>query len=275
MYYDSYSSYGYNFYGGFWGGKCHNYKEILPNFLIGTKYDVEDFIKKENVDVLIPLDSLTGKIWEWGFTGEIFYFPIEDYYILPEEAEINLVQKIVNYLSEGKRIAMFCIGGHGRTGYIASLVLGYEGISDPIGYLRENYCSHAIESTEQVEAISDFMGDPSLYYKYKPKPRPKLQSWVKTGVNYNTPKAVEKPNGFVNIGGQVVEAEVKDVPDDEDLQEEEVSSYEDEELERKAKNLGLTVDEYLEYLEAFQLYYERDPVDDMELYEGYWLKQFK
>lgn len=268
---------GSNFYN--WRKPCHSYKEILPNFFIGGTGHVQDFVQKEKVEVLIPLDSLTGKIWEWGFDGEIYYYPIEDYYILPEDAEINLVQKIINYLEQGKKVAMFCLGGHGRTGYIASLVLGYEGIADPIGYLRSNYCTEAVESTEQVKAIADFMGNPELYKKYRPKSK-KLQSWVYTGGSgfKGTVYSPEK-SAFVNVGGEIQEVKnesQQDVQEEESLEDDlEEYSINGISPEEGAKTLGLTIDEYLEYYDNFFDYYGREPVDLMELYEGYWLRQFK
>jgi len=67
----------------------------------------------------------------------------------------------------GKKVAIFCIGGHGRTGYFTSLLLGKLGIEDPIDYLRKNYCEKAVETNCQVEAIANFLDRPELIERYR------------------------------------------------------------------------------------------------------------
>jgi hypothetical protein len=77
------------------------------------------------------------------------------------------ITKILDRLSSNKKVGLFCMGGHGRTGYIASIVLGRLGYQDPIGFLRANYCKEAVESNEQVQRIADMLGRPELAEKYK------------------------------------------------------------------------------------------------------------
>lgn len=117
--------------------------------------------------MLIPLDNVDGKVWRWGFRGEILYIPIEDYSILPTDVEAIMVEKVMKLLEQGKKIAIFCIGGHGRTGYFTSLLLGKFGIDDPIGYMRTRYCKNVVETNSQVGAIADFINQPELKDKYK------------------------------------------------------------------------------------------------------------
>jgi hypothetical protein len=74
-------------------------------------------------------------------------------------------------LSQGKRVAIFCIGGHGRTGYFASLVLGKLGIDDPIAHIREKHCKKAVEDQSQVEHIADFLNRPEWKEQYKIFPK--------------------------------------------------------------------------------------------------------
>lgn len=143
---------------------CHEGPiEIIPNLLIGSYTERKDMILL-GVDVLVPLDFLDGDVWSMGFRGEILYYPIEDYGILPIDVATTLVGKIRAYLAEGKRVGLFCIGGHGRTGYVAALVLGAIGYEDPIAHLRTEYCKKAIETQEQIKGIATFLGDPSLLY---------------------------------------------------------------------------------------------------------------
>ena len=102
----------------------------------------------------LPVNLLN--IWNTGFRGEILYYPIEDYGVLPDEILERLVEEIIAWLDAGKRVGLFCAGGHGRTGYVAACVLIRQGVEKPISYLRERYCRHAVESQKQWEAILRF-----------------------------------------------------------------------------------------------------------------------
>lgn len=146
---------------------CHKVTEIFHKFYIGAKNQVKTMVQDIGVDVLVPLDSLQGDIWDWGFTGKICYYPILDFEDLPEDILARIVAEILENLEQGKLVGLFCLGGHGRTGYIAACVLGLLGIEDPIEYIRTNYCSKAIESNSQIRGISKFLNKPELYTKYK------------------------------------------------------------------------------------------------------------
>ena len=145
---------------------CHYDTQIYTNLYVGSLDDAYNMASY--CDVLVPLDSLGGDIWTV-FNGEIHYWPIEDMSVLPESILIRAVQDITDCLEAGKKVGIFCLGGHGRTGYIASCVLGYLGVEDPIGYLRENYCKKAVETRSQAEEIGKFIGNDELADKYFPK----------------------------------------------------------------------------------------------------------
>lgn len=129
--------------------------EIIPGLILGGIADLEEMICMQP-DVLVPLDHLLGDIWDTGFRGEILYCPITDYSILPDDVLDWLIGQICLRLRNGKRTAVFCIGGHGRTGYIASCVLFQMGISAPITYLRTHYSRRAVETEEQKLAVERF-----------------------------------------------------------------------------------------------------------------------
>lgn len=126
--------------------------EIIPGLLIGCVRDVREMVM-EGADVLVPLAFLDGSIWETPFRGEVIYCPIRDMKVLPEDVLHELVDKICSRLDEGKKVGIFCAGGHGRTGYVAGCVLARRGIKDPIGFLRRNYSSKAIETDQQADAV--------------------------------------------------------------------------------------------------------------------------
>ena len=145
---------------------CHYDTQIYTNLYVGSLDDAYNMASY--CDVLVPLDSLDGDIWNF-FNGEIHYWPVTDMSVLPESILIRAIQDITDCLEAGKKVGIFCLGGHGRTGYIAGCVLGYLGIEDPIGYLREHYCKKAVETRSQAEAIGNFIGNDELADKYFPK----------------------------------------------------------------------------------------------------------
>ena len=129
--------------------------EIVPGLILGSIYNLSEILYMKP-DVLFPLQSAPGWIWGEGFRGEIVYYPITDYNILPDDVLDRLVDALLEKLREGKRVALFCVGGHGRTGYVASCVLHMLGKKRPIAYLREHYSFEAVETVEQEHAIERF-----------------------------------------------------------------------------------------------------------------------
>jgi len=118
------------------------------------------------MDILIPLDSLSPEVWNSNFQGEIRYLPIDDFYVLPKEIAVKEAHKIIEDIKT-KKVAIFCLGGHGRTGYLASIILGLMEYKDPIKFIRDNYCISAVESLSQIEQIGEILEkDFSKYYTF-------------------------------------------------------------------------------------------------------------
>ena len=126
--------------------------EIVPGLILGGLRDLDDILAM-NPNVLVPLDRLPGSVWETGFRGEILYCPITDMKILPDDVLDELIERILAQLTAGKRVAVFCVGGHGRTGYVAACVLFRLGYDNPIGLLRKEYNRSAVETEEQAHAV--------------------------------------------------------------------------------------------------------------------------
>ena len=147
---------------------CHvGFKEVVPGLLVGKEYDVFDAVSK-GVDVLIPLAHLGADIFSSGFLGDILHLPIPDMGVMPEKAYDHYSSRVAKMIEQGARVAIFCLGGHGRTGLFAGAVLGKLGKDDPIGLLRSDYCSKAVESSAQVTALSTLLGHPEWVAKYPP-----------------------------------------------------------------------------------------------------------
>lgn len=135
--------------------QAHKVTEIYPGVVLGGLRDLDEILALKP-DVLVPLDRLPGTIWEDGYRGEILYMPIVDESILPESVLEFFVEQLLERICDKKRIAIFCIGGHGRTGYIASCLLYRLGIKDPITYIRKNYSLQAVETEEQEDAVQAY-----------------------------------------------------------------------------------------------------------------------
>lgn len=133
----------------------HQTTEIYPGVILGGLRDLDNILALKP-DVLVPLDRVPGTIWEDGYRGEILYIPIADESILPEHILESFIDQLLERICDKRRIAIFCIGGHGRTGYIASCLLYRLGIKNPIAYIRKNYSMQAVETEEQEDAVQAY-----------------------------------------------------------------------------------------------------------------------
>ena len=151
---------------------CHTGPvEVIDNLFCGSMREADAMVTSNRVDTLVPLESLDAKVWDLGFRGEILYYPIPDFGILPTDVLEELVSKVLFRLRQKKRIGIFCFEGHGRTGYVAAVILGKLGVEDPIRFLRKHYCEKAIESNVQVQHIAEVLDQPKLAERYGSKNR--------------------------------------------------------------------------------------------------------
>ena len=129
--------------------------EVFPGLILGGIGDLDAMLEMKP-DALAPLDRLPGRIWQTGFRGEILYYPITDGEVLPDDVLDALVEAIVSRVRAGKRVAVFCLGGHGRTGYVAACALFMLGVAKPIPFLWQRYSAAAVETEAQAAAVSRF-----------------------------------------------------------------------------------------------------------------------
>jgi len=92
----------------------------------------------------------------------VIFYPIEDRFAPKNPQSFNkLLKEIHRHLSKKKHVHIQCFGGHGRTGLTIACILGkFYGIKDPVRYVRENYCSKAVETFVQHKFISSITGCP-------------------------------------------------------------------------------------------------------------------
>lgn len=102
---------------------------------------------------------LTGKSLPW-HDGEEFLFAITDHSVPKSAPEFKkLIAHLSKRISEGRRIHIGCIGGHGRTGMVLSaLVREVKGEADAITWVRKHYCKKSVETTTQVEFLVKHFG---------------------------------------------------------------------------------------------------------------------
>lgn len=85
--------------------------------------------------------------------------PIEDFQV-PRGAQykevVEAVQQALDAALSGKLVYVGCMGGWGRTGLFLAVVAKACGFRDPVGYVREHYSSHAVETREQRRYVDEF-----------------------------------------------------------------------------------------------------------------------
>lgn len=125
----------------------------------GSKMDmvVSDY---KGFDVLMPLVDLIGpSVYSQGFKGRIWYTPAPDGGTWPVGVYHQALEDIRGAARDGRKVLVFCLGGHGRTGTMVAGLLGrYEKASDPIAAVRERYCKEAVEGIDQCKLVYQAAG---------------------------------------------------------------------------------------------------------------------
>lgn len=143
--------------------------EVIPGLWLGSYRAESKFLQV--CSTIVPLNDAVD-VWSSGWRGDILYVPIRDYKALPDDVLSKYVGIVVEKLTAGEHVGIYCLGGHGRTGYFAAAVLWALGIpqlagKEPIEYLRAHYCKDAVESDEQVMSLVRYTGIKELSSKYK------------------------------------------------------------------------------------------------------------
>lgn len=120
----------------------------------------------EDADVYVSLDvEQPVYYWEQPWYEDEgkkhIRFPIEDMFIPDDSDDFkSCIEYLQYYLSQGKKIHVGCIGGHGRTGMVLSALvqasMGDNLVDDKgnkisaIDYVRDNYAHKAVETVPQI-----------------------------------------------------------------------------------------------------------------------------
>ena len=70
------------------------------------------------------------------------------------DAEAALAS-LLDRARRGERVEVGCLGGHGRTGTALACLAVQAGVpaADAVSWVRSNYCTHAVETDEQVAFV--------------------------------------------------------------------------------------------------------------------------
>lgn len=83
--------------------------------------------------------------------------PTRDFDVPPVESMIAGIKKALPAILSGKDVFVGCMGGIGRTGlFMACLVKTLDPKENAVGYVRQYYKSHAVETAQQMQYVDDF-----------------------------------------------------------------------------------------------------------------------
>lgn len=147
--------------------KCH-VKHPTLTLGGGTLLGASCIHPRKGFDIYIGLDwnmTYTDEpVYPWNATKESSVievnFKITDGSVPSDPKEFsNMLAWLEGRLSEGNRVHVGCIGGHGRTGMLmAALVQRITGNLDASEWVRSNYCKGAIETSVQIEFLRKHYG---------------------------------------------------------------------------------------------------------------------
>lgn len=159
-------------------GKC--YHSHQPLYVGGDKYISGGSCvdPKKGFDIYVSLDFYAKALpqrFPWN-KGEVIVFNITD---MKPPTTVRDFKQMIKYLSEqldqGKSVHVGCLGGHGRTGIILAALIAYrKWDTNPIQYVRNNYCHKAVESHEQIQYLHKHFGCPIVKPSKLPRPNLKI-----------------------------------------------------------------------------------------------------
>ncbi len=132
----------------FGGGSSRGYKPFQVDILVDTLGTFTNESLPSRTEYLFPT---LASLWPIVLPLEITNGCAPSWVKLEWEAFILDLENI----KEEKDLLVFCVGGHGRTGTILSILVGlvHPERGDPVKWIRDNYCEQAVESKKQIEYV--------------------------------------------------------------------------------------------------------------------------
>lgn len=150
--------------------------------IAGAYYEYEDYVAENLAKLGLTLCASKSHIYEIapitilkGFDDSCLHrheqldYPGDHYILLDipdgghplykKEFWTDLIVYIKTYVGN-KTTYVHCMGGHGRTGLILAILAYLSGATknNPIEWIREKYCDHAVETNSQISYINWVLG---------------------------------------------------------------------------------------------------------------------
>lgn len=127
-------------------------KELHPGLIAGDIWNLKEMLARKP-DTIVVLDRLPARVWDSGFKGEILYYPIEPFGVLPVLMLERLTGEIAARVQGGKQVAIFSLEDCGRISYVAACALFQLGVRQPVDLLRQIWDVSALtEGVQESEA---------------------------------------------------------------------------------------------------------------------------
>jgi len=135
------------------GGSSHKYKPFHADILVDTLGTFDNEALPARTAALFP--TLVS-LWPIVFPLRVTDGCAPSWTKMEWEAFITDLKAI----GDPKDLLVFCIGGHGRTGTILSVLVGliHPEYGDPVKWVRDNYCEKAVESKKQIDYVQNITG---------------------------------------------------------------------------------------------------------------------
>lgn len=111
----------------------------------------------------------------------IIYMPVQDMDIPDRRYTKIVINQIIKVLKKGEHVHIQCIGGHGRTGTIIACLISTvnKTVTNPVKWVKDNYCKKAVESVIQYDFIANFTKTEIYHNSHESFILPKLNSVIK------------------------------------------------------------------------------------------------
>jgi hypothetical protein len=93
--------------------------------------------------------------------------PTEDFSVPSDADALQGLERAIEDILRGMPVYVGCMGGIGRTGLMLALIAKAWGEQDPVGYVREHYYPHAVETKDQQHFVRNFEIPPRLRWKVR------------------------------------------------------------------------------------------------------------
>jgi hypothetical protein len=135
----------------------HRESVTLPDGaqLVAVSFDDRDpYARRDPPDFALYLDTR----WEPPWPHEHLGWP--DFGV-PRDVDrtVEALGSLLDRARRGERVEIGCLGGHGRTGTALACiaVLGGHPADDAVAWVRERYCTKAVETAEQESFVRRFV----------------------------------------------------------------------------------------------------------------------